>query len=438
MLRALLARGMRCLHPSVLTVKGGMGRRSGRIGGFFGSYGPISLSDNPRYWETIDALGNITNETERDALAMTLLGKSAQELNPLIEAGAERMSEPGVQAQAAGYVVSDKLLAAYGALDDQLQYLSVGATAAKNALGTVLLPVLKDLAEEGTVLLAEFTNGVLEADGDIGKITQVVGDVLPLALNKIMEYVPVMLTLVMEVIRSFGQAITDNLPMLVETSGQIVFTLLNGMIAALPQITEGALQLILTLVEGLIQNLPQVMEAAVQMVASLAMGIAQALPELIPSLVQAVVYICQTLVSNINLIIEAALALIANLPYIITEIVKAVPQIVNGIVNAFGNLMYKIVDIGKNIVTGVWQGIQNMASWFASQVSGFFSSMVDDVKKRSEFIPRQRCLQRSVCTWHKVLVRAFHLKWAGFLRIVRTAFPPMWTRPSTPTSAEPS
>ena len=39
--------------------------------------------------KVIDALGKVTNETERDALAMQILGKSAQELNPLIEAGSQ-------------------------------------------------------------------------------------------------------------------------------------------------------------------------------------------------------------------------------------------------------------------------------------------------------------------------------------------------------------
>ena len=34
------------------------------------------------YWETIDALGKVSNETERDALAMQIFGKSAQELIP--------------------------------------------------------------------------------------------------------------------------------------------------------------------------------------------------------------------------------------------------------------------------------------------------------------------------------------------------------------------
>ena len=45
------------------------------------------------YWEIIEALGKVENETERDALAMALLGKSATDLNPLIEAGADKMEE---------------------------------------------------------------------------------------------------------------------------------------------------------------------------------------------------------------------------------------------------------------------------------------------------------------------------------------------------------
>lgn len=39
--------------------------------------------------DAIKALGSMTNETERDAIAMQLMGKSAAELNPLIEDGGE-------------------------------------------------------------------------------------------------------------------------------------------------------------------------------------------------------------------------------------------------------------------------------------------------------------------------------------------------------------
>ena len=37
-------------------------------------------------------------------------------------------------------------------------------------------------------------------------------------------------------------------------------------------------------------------------------------------------------------------------------------------------------DIGKNIVTGIWEGISGMASWLAEKVTGFFGSIVDAAK----------------------------------------------------------
>lgn len=475
-----------------------------------------SLRDSDEvYWEIIDALGKVENETERDAIAMTVLGKSAQELNPLIEAGAERMNELGEEARKAGYVVSDDMLNTYGALDDQIQYLNVGCTAAKNALGTVLLPVLTDLAGEGVDLLGKFTNGILEANGDIGKMSDVIGDILPEALDKIMEYVPELLEIIGEILGALGQAIVDNLPVIVESASQIILAILTGLISALPQIADGALQLVMALVNGIIANLPMILEAAIQVIVTLAQGIASALPTLIPTLVSVVMQICQTLVDNLPMILDAALqlvtglaqgildaipviidalpevimsivnfildaipqiidtgiqlltslvealpeiiaaiveaipqiidgiinavlnaipqiieagikllvsliqalpqiittivaaipeiiggivgavignidkiimagvelfvALIENLPTIIVEIVKAVPQIIEGIVSAFGKLMGKIVEIGGNIVKGLWQGIQQLASWLWDKVSGWISSIWDGI-----------------------------------------------------------
>ena len=110
------------------------------------------------FWELIDALGQMTNETERDEIAMTLLGKSAQDLNPLIEAGADRMHELADEAASVGYIMSAETLSALGSLDDQLQRMDGAATAAKNALGAALAPVFENLAEKATNALVAITN----------------------------------------------------------------------------------------------------------------------------------------------------------------------------------------------------------------------------------------------------------------------------------------
>ncbi len=60
--------------------------------------------------QTIDALGKMKNETERDALAMDIFGRSATDLNPLIEAGSGRLKELAEQAHEVGYVVDNETL----------------------------------------------------------------------------------------------------------------------------------------------------------------------------------------------------------------------------------------------------------------------------------------------------------------------------------------
>ena len=110
------------------------------------------------FWELIDALGQMSNETERDEIAMTLLGKSAQDLNPLIEAGADRMRELAEEAASVGYIMSGETLQALGALDDQFQRLDGAATAAKNAVGAAFAPALEDLSAIATEALTAVSN----------------------------------------------------------------------------------------------------------------------------------------------------------------------------------------------------------------------------------------------------------------------------------------
>ena len=99
------------------------------------------------FYELIDALGRVKNETERDALAMQIFGKSAQELNPLIDAGSSALKEFGEQAQAMGYVMGPETLEKFGRLDDAMQKLSNQSVALKNSVAIALLPVFTGFFE---------------------------------------------------------------------------------------------------------------------------------------------------------------------------------------------------------------------------------------------------------------------------------------------------
>lgn len=380
------------------------------------------------YWETIDALGKISNETERDALAMQIFGKSAQELNPLIAQGSAGIAALTEEAKRMGAVLSEESIEKLGAFDDSVQKLKQGSEAAQRVMGTVLLPQLQTLADDGVSLLGDFTSGLVEAGDDFDKISEVIGNTMGGLVDMIMENLPRIIQVGMDIVMAIVSSIVENLPTIVDCASSIVMTLLQGLIEALPAITEGALQLVLTLVQGIIANLPAIIEAAVQMIVTLALGIAEALPELIPSIVEAILLIVQVLLDNMDKILEAAFAiikglaegllnalpeLIAALPQIITSIINfitnnlpaiismgiqltvqlaaglikaipqlvaSLPQIISALVLGLGKAVGAVFEIGKNIVTGLWDGIKSMGNWISDKVSGFFSGIVDGAK----------------------------------------------------------
>jgi len=335
------------------------------------------------YWEIIAALGAMENETERDALAMTILGKSAQELNPLIEAGADKMEELGKQAREAGYVLSDDLLAAYGNLDDQLQLLNNGATALKNALGTVLLPILTDLASDGVSLLSEFTKGVQDANGDISKITDVIGEILPKAINVVMKYIPQLLDMIAAAVVGIGDAIIDNLDVLIDCANKLIQTFLNAILKALPKLTQGAIQLVNTLVKTILANLPQILQAAIQVVVTLAQGLAKALPQLIPSVVQVIITLVTTLIDNMPLILDAALQIIEGLVQGILEalpiLIEALPEIILAIVDFILGAIPQIIDAGIQLLTSLVEALPEIIEAIVAAIPQIIDGIINAV-----------------------------------------------------------
>ena len=123
------------------------------------------------FLETIDALGDMANETERDATAMDLMGKSAGDLNPLIEAGAEKMQELADEAERVGYVMSSEELEKAGAFQDFLDRIAARAEAASRNVGILLMDTLNlasgNSSIESTANSWEKLKGTLESLLDV-------------------------------------------------------------------------------------------------------------------------------------------------------------------------------------------------------------------------------------------------------------------------------
>lgn len=121
---------------------------------------------NDVFLDAIDRLGKVKNETERDAAAMEIFGRSAKELNPLIEAGSGKLKELGDEAENLGFILNDEQLKQGGELQDALDKLSSATDNLKNKLGVVLAPVLTWIVDT----IAEIPAPVLIIAGVLGSI----------------------------------------------------------------------------------------------------------------------------------------------------------------------------------------------------------------------------------------------------------------------------
>jgi predicted nucleic acid-binding Zn-ribbon protein len=102
---------------------------------------------NDLFMEIVDKLGTVKNETERDALAMQIFGRSAKELNPLIQAGSDELRKLGDEAERTGKIMSEEDVEAGASMSDSMQRLNASVQAVKNGLGQALMPVLQTFAD---------------------------------------------------------------------------------------------------------------------------------------------------------------------------------------------------------------------------------------------------------------------------------------------------
>jgi len=118
------------------------------------------LRDNEAvFYDVIDALGKMSNETERDALAMEIFGRSAQDLNPLIEAGSQKLKELAKEAHDVGYVMSDETVESFGEVDDAINKMIFSFDALKNKIASAFMPTLKNAALAIAEIFKSLSNG---------------------------------------------------------------------------------------------------------------------------------------------------------------------------------------------------------------------------------------------------------------------------------------
>ena len=233
---------------------------------------------------------------------------------------------------------------------------------------------------------------------------------------------PQLATTIFSVINQALVTVVTMLPQLLPAITSGISSIMQSLFECLPIITSSLFQLIGDLVSWLSDetNITSFVNGIVDLTAQIAAQMSEILPVLLPAIIKIIGTVANTLMSpqNIGTLVKAVLQIAGA---IFVALVNCVPELINFVVGVFKNiwgyittfggdflksatkwiadvivkvaqfsksvvdkvrgLPGELLNIGKNLVTGLWNGISDKLSWVTNKIKNMGSSITSAIKK---------------------------------------------------------
>ena len=358
------------------------------------------MSQEDLFSEVISGLQNMEAGTERTYIASQLLGRGATELGALLNTSAEDTQKMKDQVHELGGVLSDDAVKAAAGFQDQLQDMQTSLQGIGRNLVTEFLPGITQVMGGLTDIFKGGFFNQLKGQGEISKgidniLTQVteklpdfmnIGTTIILAIaDSIVQNLPSIISTGMDVILKLADGIMEMLPTLIETVATIIQTILGKLTEFAPVLIPEVVNAVILVVNTLIDNLPLLLEGVLELIKGVASGIIAALPILIDALPEIILGIIEFILEAIPQIIQAAIditmALINAFPDILAKIVEALPLIIVGIITAFMENIPLIVQAGIDLFIALIDALPKIIVEIVKAVPKIIKGIVDGFKK---------------------------------------------------------
>ena len=307
-----------------------------------------NLKDNEEVFaDLITALGKVENETQRDVLAMTLFGKSAQDLNPLISAGGDELKRLSEEANQLGYVLSDEANDTLQQFDDTMQKVTSQMEGLERAFGTFSAGVFNGVMEDISKILQEVSDVLKDGfqEEDIGKLTEIASKFIDYILEKLSSGLPKIIDVVSKILSSLAETLLKILPTALPIIMDGAFQLVDGLVNAISNNTQAfadtATTLIVSFIEFFSAELPKILEVGIQIVLALAESLSEKLPDLIPVMIEGILKLVDVIVENLPTFIDVAIEIIMAL---VDGLIKTLPDLIPVMVEGILKLVTVILD----------------------------------------------------------------------------------------------
>ena len=257
--------------------------------------------------------------------------------------------------------------------------MGITGTTAKEA-ATTIQGSANAMKSAWSNLLTGMSNDNLNLEDLVQNMIDAVGTYADNLLPRIQTMLPRladgMTQLINGLIPYVGPAMETLLPPLVQGIGGLA----SGIVQALPAVVRAISDVVPMLVQQIMVLLPEIIDAGVEIVMALSYGIGNNLPTLIPATVDAIITIAEGLIDHIDELIIAAGVLMAGLTQGLIEaaprLVARLPEIIIAITRGLSNGTVAMIEVGVQLVRGLWEGISSSATWLWNKLKGWCDDIV--------------------------------------------------------------
>ena len=283
--------------------------------------------------------------------------------------------------------------------DNFSQFAGVLAEDTTNAISNEFLPAINDTIQSMQEAFSE--------DG-FGGMAEAFAEGFTNILMMLVEKAPEVVEVAVTMIESFVTSIEENLPMITDSAIKIISILIQGMLQMLPQILQMGIDIIVQLVQGIAQQAPVLIPQIVETLLDLFMTLtdpenleklADAGVQLVLGLIEGIINSIPVLLSDTDRLLKVMLNVLSGGQALMREIgwnlikalIKALgdmlgslgqkaSELLDKIISTFKKGISKIKDVGKNIVQGLWNGINDAKDWVLDKIKGFGKSILNGLK----------------------------------------------------------
>lgn len=252
--------------------------------------------------------------------------------------------------------------------------------------------------EQGLNTTLQLINGIVDS---IPQLIEGVEQIISQIIQIIIEMLPLIIDSGVRIITALIDGIVTMLPQIIETGIQLLDSIIEGIVNNLPLLVDTAVELVSLAAETILDNLPKIIEAGIDLLDALVEGIVNNLPALIQQALELVIRISGEIIKNLPKIIEAGieivLALIDGLIRMIPDLVTSLPQIIDAIIDTFGEVDW--LQLGKDIIRGLIDGISSMASAVVDKVKSIGNSIKNGFKKVLGIASPSKIMRDEIGLW---------------------------------------